>query len=68
MPDLTASQIEAAHPVHAETLELGRYRRVVREQTEQLTLALHAMRNGSPEVADEFVDRAILALSHLRSR
>jgi len=53
------------HAAHAETLELGHYRRVVREETRYLIDALHALRNGSPEVTEEFLDRAVLHLSRL---
>ena len=50
-----------------ETNLLGTYRRVVRIETSYLADALHALRNGSPEVTDEFLDRAILALTRLRA-
>ena len=50
-----------------ETNLLGNYRRVVAEETRYLVDALHALRNGSPEVTDEFLDRAILTLTRLRA-
>jgi hypothetical protein len=38
--------------------------RALKSSSELLTDGLHALRNGSPNVADEFMDRAITAITN----
>jgi hypothetical protein len=63
MPGLTASQIAMSHTIDdIETLRENALRTMI-EQVDLLTDALHALRNGSPDVTDEFLDRAITSMT-----
>ena len=74
MADLDPRIIELIHANTDLHTDLCRHRTVMMDAAEVLMLALHALRHGSPEVTDEYLDRTITALdratdpAHLVSR
>lgn len=69
LPDLAARadalEVEHVHAVADLVEENGRMRRTVREVSDLLADALHALRNGRPDVTDEFIDRSLSRLARL---
>ena len=62
LPDAVAEQAHIIAGLHA---ELAAHRRHTKLATLMLTDALHALRNGSPQVTDEYIDRILVAARHL---
>jgi len=63
VPDAVAEQ---AHIIIADlSAELSAHRRHAKFATLMLTDALHALRNGSPNVTDEYIDRILTAAALL---
>jgi hypothetical protein len=63
MPHLTPEQIRYSHLVDDTEKTRAHALRTIREQNELLSDALHAIRHGSYATAEEFVDRALTALT-----
>lgn len=70
MPTPDIHQIAIAHAIDDRELLRAHASRTIARQVDLLTDGLHALRNGSPHVTEEFLERAIVALtaevSHLR--
>jgi hypothetical protein len=64
-PELTDREVSMSHTIDDLATDNARACRVVRAQVEMLDLALHALRHGSPDVTDEYVERALEALRPL---
>jgi hypothetical protein len=65
---LTEAQVEQSHIIDDLATENARLRRAVAAAVPMLTDALHALRNGSPHVTDEYLDRTILDLTRSTTR
>lgn len=63
--DLTDREVEQSHVIDDLSTVLSAHRRAVKDARSMLTDALHALRNGSPEVADEFIDRTLTSFAAL---
>lgn len=61
----TAREVEQSHTIDDLLRDLAAHRRAVADARSMLTDALHALRNGSPDVTDEFIDRTLVALGGL---
>lgn len=62
VPDAVAEQAHIIADLHA---ELSAHRRHTKLANALLVDALHALRNGSPHVTDEYIDRILVAARHL---
>jgi hypothetical protein len=63
MPAITAADIRYSHLVDDTERQRTHALRTIRRQNDLLDDALHAIRNGSYATAEEFVERALTALT-----
>jgi hypothetical protein len=57
MPELDALDIRISHLIDDAETTRAHALNMLRNNTELLTLGLHALRNGSPDVTDEYIER-----------